>query len=188
MTNNKKFIFKPWNLIIIILIPVIIILVSDSVNTLSGIHNRYFFILGMIASLFGVSHFLKILITYIKSSKWNTAEAVIIENKVNKIDDAESIMYEPGIKYKYSVGTAEYCSNKIYPYDNFNTSTIKSYTSKLVKKYPAGIIFKRSYNPLKPQESYIERKGIFPIIVFLLMFGLNFVIMMLAALGIITLQ
>jgi len=188
MPKTKKIIFKPWNLIIIILIPVIIILVSDSINTSPAIPNRYFFIFGMIAALFGASHFLKIIITYIKAGKWNTAEAVIIESKVRKIADEESIMYEPVIKYKYTADTEEYYSDKIYPYDNFNTSTIKSYISKLVKKYPAGIIFKISYNPLKPQESYIERKGIFPIIVFLIMFISTFVIMLLASLGVITLQ
>ncbi len=186
--KNKKIIFKPWNLIIIILIPAIITLFSTSLNTSSLIPNRYYYIFGMIAALLGASHFLKIIQDYIRAENWNTADAVIIESKVNKIDDNESITYEPVIKYKYCVGTAEYYSNKIYPYDKFNVSSIEYRTVRLTDKYPKGKVLKIYYNPLQPQESYIENRGIFPIIVFLLMFISTFIIMMLASLGKITLQ
>ena len=188
MSKNKKFVPKPWDMVIQVIIPVIIILIANFKNASPDTLKQIYFLFGMIVSLFGVSYFLKIVIIYIKAGKWSTAEAVIIENKVNKIDDAESFLYEPGIKYKYTVGGAEYCSSNIYPYDKFNTSTIKSYTVVLVNKYPEGKIFKIFYNPLQPQESYIVRKGIFPVIIFLLMFISTFIIMMLASLGIITLQ
>ncbi len=186
--KNNKIIFKPWNLIIIILIPVIIILFSNSINIQPAVSNQIYYMLGMIAALFGASHFLKIIITFIKAGKWHTAEAVIIESKVNKIDDNESIMYEPLIKYKYSVGSKEYCSSTIYPYDKFNVSTIKSHTVRFTDKYPKNKILKIFYNPLKPQDSYIAKKGIFPIIVFFLMFISTFILMMLTAIGVIKIE
>jgi hypothetical protein len=187
MSNFKKLFSKPRTIIFAIIIMGLIYLILKSNKLIPEYPERYDFIIVLIIILWGIIYFLKKYIIYIKSKKWLCTSAVIEECKTIRTDDSEGTTYTPIVLYKYMVGGQKYISDKINPYEIFLASSFESISNKFIEKYYKNQIIKAYYNPVNPQESYIERKGIIPLVFFLIISIFFFIFIFLFIIGVINL-
>jgi len=98
---------------------------------------------------------------YIKSKdsmNWSKTNGFILDTKLYKSVDggASPISYKAQIKYSYTVEEKEYISKRIY-FGGFLLDSSPSRSKKLLKKYPKGTTVDIYYNPLKPQQSVLQK-------------------------------
>lgn len=181
----KILVFRPWNILVIISFLGIIIFITRHDITIPEMPRHYYYIGGIIIALCGIAYFLGKIIQYMKTYGWKTTRATITASRVDEIDDSEGVLYEPRISYKYNVGMTEYSSSQINP-SGWTRSSFPFIASQPVVRYPEGKNVQIYYNPSRPEESFLERRGLLPLLAGLLTFGITLVVFALALAGIIT--
>jgi hypothetical protein len=140
-------------------------------------------LLGTLFIGFFLYNLIKQLFYFYNSKYWLKSKAVITNSDIIEKSDSDGKTYKPNITYKYIIGKTEYFSNKVYPIDDFGIS-IKWFIKKIVNKYHKDQLVQIHYNPQRPGESFLERKGLsLLIIMFIFCFAL-FIPFVLVLLGI----
>jgi hypothetical protein len=181
----KVLVFRPWNILVIIGFLGIILFITKHGITIPEMPRHYSYIGGIIIALCGIAYFLGKVMHYMKTYGWKTTRAMITASRVDEVDDSEGVLYEPRISYKYNIGTTEYSSSQINP-SGWTRSSFPFIASKPVIKYPEGKYVQIYYNPSQPDESFLERKGLLPLLAGLLTFAMTLAAFALALAGIIT--
>ncbi|MBP7737559.1 MAG: DUF3592 domain-containing protein [Spirochaetes bacterium] len=182
--KKRIIVFRPWNILVIIAFLGIAIGITKNRIAIPELPGSYFHAGGIIVALCGAAYFLKILIRYLRSYGWSTARAIITDSRVSEIDDSEGVQYRPNISYTYNVGAAEYSSSTIHPSGSWSSS-FPSMAAKVAGRFPEGKTVQVYYNPSRPEESFLERKGLLPILAGLVTFVITAVLFSLALAGII---
>lgn len=180
----KVIVFRPWNILIVLAFFGVAIGITKQNVAVPEIPGSYYHAGGIIVALCGIAYFLRNLIRYLRSYSWSTALAVITNSRVSEIDDSEGVQYQPQIFYTYNVGATEYSSTRIYPSGKWSSS-FPSIASKPVSKYPMGKTVQIYYNPSRPDQSFLERKSLLPILAGLTTFVITAVVFTLALAGVI---
>ncbi|HQF08382.1 MAG TPA: DUF3592 domain-containing protein [Spirochaetota bacterium] len=183
--NKKKIktiVFRPWNILVVIGFLGLAIGITKNKITIPELPGRYFHAGGIIFSLCGLAYFLRNLIRYLRSYGWNATRAIITASQVNEIDDSEGVQYQPQISYTYHVGVMEYSSTSIYPTGSWSSS-FPSIALKTVSRYPAGKTVQVYYDPSRPEQAFLERKGLLFIIIGLFTFAITLAVFSLALAG-----
>ncbi len=180
----KILVFRPWNILIIIGILGIIVFSTKYNIATPDIPVRVYYSGGIIIALLGIAFFFKDVIHYLKTYSWKTTQATITASQVNKIDDSEGTFYKPHITYRYNVGMKEYSSSQINPSGSWQSS-FPSIASKPISRHPVGQTVQVYFNPSRPEESFLERKGLLYIMAGLLTFAIMLVAFSLVLAGIV---
>jgi hypothetical protein len=185
MSKFNEIVKKPRTIIITIIALVVIAFLLKSNQIIPEYPERYNFIVVLAVILWGIVYFLNKCVIFIKSGKWLSTNAVIEECKVVRTDDSDGTTYTPIVTYKYNVGIQEFVSDRIYPQNIFLASSFEAISRKLIDKYYVNQVIKIYYNPAAPSESYVERKGIIPIVTFLFISIFIFILLLLFIIGLI---
>ncbi len=127
------------------------------------------------AEIYTVHFFL----TAIRVNSWPTADATITRSELES-EFLGKMQYTAQIEYSFSVGGKNYSSSKVRTRGTSNRH--KTDIMAVLEKFPLGAKAPVYYNPLDPNESYLEASGdivnwiiIISPIVFALLFGIAFV-------------
>ncbi len=187
-SRKKLVVFRPWNVLVVIIVFGVVFYITKNRIKIPeiGIPVKYYFIIGIIASLGMLAYFTRRVMRYVKSYKWETATATIVSSQVNRIDDYfdSGAGYEPRISYKYTVGIKEYISERVHPTEGW-VSSVSFFAERLVNKYPEGKTVRLFYDPERPDQSFLERGMLFPNLGFVLMAVLMLVLSLLVLSGLI---
>lgn len=188
MEQNKPggIAFRPWNILVVIVLLGIAVGITKYGVAVPELPARYFHAGGIIAAVLGTMYFLRNLIRHLRSYRWSATRATITASHIHKIDDSDGVQYQPHISYTYTVGATEYASNRIQPSGDWSSS-FPSIAHKQVNRYPEGTTVHAYYNPARPEESYLERTGLLPILAGLITFVISVIAFSLALAGIIRL-
>ncbi len=182
--KKKLIVFRPWNVLIVLAAFGCIVFIMKHNITLPDAPRQAYHLGGFIVALIGTGYFLLKIIHFLKTSGWATAHATIIESKIVEVDDSEGVQYKPHISYTYHVGTTEYTSSKINPSGSWSSS-FPSIASKPVNRFPAGKTVQAYYNPSRPEESFLERRGMFFLLAGMCTFAIMLLVFSLTLAGII---
>lgn len=182
---GKKTVFRPWNALLVLGIFGIILCMTRYNIRIPEIPRHYYVIAGIIAHLFIIIHFARLAVRHCAVYKWKTTQAIITGTQLAVIESPDGDTYEPRISYRYSVGMNEYTATMINPSNSWLASSFPSLAAKVIEKHPAGKTVRIFYNPSCPADSFIERKGLVPVLVFLLMFMTTLTLLILALAGVI---
>jgi hypothetical protein len=138
----------------------------------------YFLIAGVFI-IIGLSMILSFFLNLIKVKKsrsWVAIKGEIVSSGIDTLSITNEIIetYKAKITYKYSISGKQYISNRVFFGDRIYSS-IKGNSKKLFEKYPAGIKVDVYYNPLKMEESVLEREVATNVIALLIM-GILFIL------------
>lgn len=92
--------------------------------------------------------------------KWNKTKGSISDSKLDELimETDSPITYKARVRYSYTIDGEEYISKRIF-FGDFIRGGSQFSSRKLLKKYTKGAVVDVYYNPLKPEESVLE-KGI----------------------------
>jgi len=186
-SQRRLAVFRPWNLLIVIIAFGVIFYIIKNRTRIpeTDIPVKYYFIIGIIASLGMLACFTRRLMRHLKLYRWETATATIVGSRVNRIDGYfdSGAGYEPVIGYKHTVGVKEYISGRINPSEGW-ASSFPFIAEKLVNKYPEGKTVRVLYDPARSDKSILEGAMLFPSLAFILMGVLALVVSILAVAGV----
>jgi len=100
---------------------------------------------------------------YIRSRKWKRIRGEVIHSKVEVERGDESVIYTPKVQFKYSVKGVKYVSSELYPFGSIGVS-VKRFSMRIVNRYKPGTEVSIYCNPNNPTDSFLERKGLTPLI------------------------
>lgn len=188
-SSRRIIVFRPWNVLVVVIAFSIVFYITKNRIRIPEIDIpvKYYFIIGIIASLGMLAYFTRRLMRHLKSYKWETATATIVSSRVNKIDEYfdSGAGYEPKISYKYTVGVKEYISERVHPTEGW-MSSVSFFAERMVNKYPEGKAVRIFYDPARPDQSFLERAMLFPSLAFIFMGVLALFVSILAVTGIIS--
>ena len=102
------------------------------------------------------------------SESWPSVEGEILESKLERSKSDGATKYRANVNYIYEIAEKEFTGKKI----GFSALATKSYTQKLIERYPVGENVEVYYNPENHSDS-------------VLLPGLNFVLILGPTIGII---
>ncbi len=92
-----------------------------------------------------------------QSINWLTTEGYISQSKVNTSQDSDGgTVYKPVVKFSYEARRRKLSSNQVYFGGTRMSTSDRSYSRKIVEKYPKGKTVTVFYHPRKPKQAVLE--------------------------------
>lgn len=134
------------------------------------------FCVGFIVILFGIY----LTVKSNETKKWHETTGVVLKSELEKTStaagyDGESQSFKAAIEYRYKVDNQEYTSKRVF-YGDKISKPLPFKSKSLIKLYSKNSEVIVYYNPLKPEESVLQ-KGLKFIVIELLILGSFFILL-----------